>query len=160
MYFKKTLFTYSILLTVIILTYVGYLLINTYCIDYEKINHATKEKVTATIIKNKGETPNLQTDKINARWTDEAHNMQKQMMDKVLDSLTVIGISKKGKPNNYIVATYNDNQHIYIAYNEIAPYKKVIIEINGQYYVATANKGAISAIVAYMKEQVIKFQIQ
>jgi hypothetical protein len=160
MYIKKTLFKYLILLAVIILIYVGYLCFNIYSIDYEKINHDTIEEIIANINKCKGETPNLQTDSIMARWTDEAHNIHKEMMDNVLDSLTVLGETKKGKPKHYIVATYNDNLYLYIAYNEIAPYKKVIIEDNGHYYIATANKKAISAIVDYMKEQVIKYQIQ
>ncbi len=110
MYFKKTIFKYLILLTVIILTYVGYLCFNIYSIDYEKINHDTIEKIIVNLNKCKGETPNLQTDSIMARWTDEAHNIHKEMMDKVLESLTILGESKKGKPNRAIFVS-NDRNH-------------------------------------------------
>ncbi|MHB8130895.1 MAG: hypothetical protein ACYDEX_18090 [Mobilitalea sp.] len=157
MYFKKTISKYLIILTIVILTYVGYLCINS-SIYYEGISLETKEKITASIGECKGELPNLQTDSVKARWNDEAHDTQKKMMDEVLDSLTVLGESKKGTPNQYIVASYHDNVYIYIAYNEIASYKKIIIENNGHYYVSTADKGAISAIVHYMNENIIKFQ--
>jgi len=71
------------------------LCINTYTIDYKGISHHTKEIIAANVNKCKGELSDLQTDCMNARWNDEANNKQKVMMDSVLDSLTVLGESKK-----------------------------------------------------------------
>lgn len=150
---KKTLWITLKILIVTILIFVVYLFIIKSNNDYERINQETKEKITSIINKCKGEFPNLQTENIRARWNDEAFNQQKEMMDKVLDTLTIIGESEKGLPSQYIIATYYDEMKVYIAYNEKTPNKNIIIEISGHYYGATANEKAISAIVDYIKQQ-------
>lgn len=121
--------------------------------SYEKISDDTKEKITSIIKKSKGEIPNLQTDSCQANWSREAHNKQKEMMDKVFDTLIVVGEAKNGEPDKYIIATFYHDMQVYIPYDEKTPYKEIVIELNNQYYVATASEGDISQIVDYMEKQ-------
>jgi hypothetical protein len=121
--------------------------------SYEKISDDTKEKITSIIEKSKGEIPNLQTESCQANWSREAHNRQKEMMDKVLDTLTVLGEAKNGEPNKYIIATFYDEMQVYVPYDEKTPYKEIVIEVNSHYYVATAGEEDINQIVDYMKNQ-------
>lgn len=133
-----------------IVSYAGY---RVYINSYGKISDETKEKSILIIKGNKGQTPNLQTESCRASWTNEAHNKQKEMMDKVLDNLNVIGESRKGKPDKYIIATFYKKMQVYIPYNEKEPYKHIIIEADNHYYIATANREDINAIIDYMKKQ-------
>jgi len=149
---KVPLTTFIIIVTIVIFTYIDYLGVISYNNGYEKISDDTKEKITSIINKSKGEIPNLQTDNCKASWIDEAHNKQKEMMDKILDTLNVVGEARKGKPNKYITATFYDNMQVFIAYNEKEPYKDVVLEVDGHYYVATTNEGDVSTIVEYMKK--------
>lgn len=158
----KTILITILIIALVILSYVGHLNIIKYSNDtqkvsnttnnYEKINDDTKEKITSIVKTSKGEIPNLQTDSCQASWGTEAHNKQKEMMDKVLDTLTVIGEPSKRKPDKYIIATY-DHMQIYIPYDEKTPYNKIIIEVNNHFYIATADENDINQIIEYMKNQ-------
>jgi hypothetical protein len=97
----------------------------------------------------------LQSESCRASWTDEAHSKQKEMMDKVLDNLTVIGESRKEKPDKYIITTFYNKMRVYIPYNEKEPYKHIIIETDKHYYIETANRDDINTIIDYMKKQLI-----
>jgi hypothetical protein len=150
---KKWKFYTVVIMTLVIFAYVGYAGVSKYSNGYKEISNETKEKITSIIKKSKGEIPNLQTDSSKASWIDEAHNKQKEMMDKVLDNLTVVGESRRGKPDKFIIATFYDNMRIYIPYNEKTPYKKIVIEVDGYYYIGTANEVDVNEIIDYMKKQ-------
>jgi hypothetical protein len=152
--YKRLRYSAFIILIILILFLVGYLMISKNK-NYKIIDRDTKEKIAAMISESKGQFPNLQTESARAHWIDEAHNSQKQMMDKVLDSLTVAGESKTGLPSQYIIATYYDVMNVYIPYQEKNYYKNIIIEADGHYYIAAGDKEAINAIVDFMKKALL-----
>ncbi|WPC42760.1 hypothetical protein [Clostridium sp. JS66] len=121
--------------------------------SYLKISEDTKEKIISIIKKSKGEIPNLQTDNCNASWIKEAHIKQKEMMDKVLNTLTVVGESRKGKPDKFIIATFYDNMQVYIPYNKKDAHNNIIVEIDNHYYIAVAKEDDIKTIINYMEKQ-------
>lgn len=141
------------LLIIIVLVIVGYFGIIKNIISYQKISEDTKSKITSIIKGSKGEIPNLQTDSCKASWTDEAHIKQKEMMDKVLDTITILGESRKGKPNKYIIATFYDNMQLYIPYNEKKPQNNIVIEVDNHYFIATAKEDDVRTIISFMEKQ-------
>ncbi|ADL52687.1 hypothetical protein [Clostridium cellulovorans] len=120
---------------------------------YKKISDDSKIKVNYIVKERIGETPNLQTDSCKAEWTQEAHAKQTELMDKVLNGLTIIGESRKGKPSRYITASFYDNMNIYIPYNKKNPHNNIIVEIDSVFYIATANKEDVRAVLGYMKNK-------
>lgn len=150
---REVSITLIIIVALAICIYVGYLSISKNNSSSERISKDTKEKITSIIKNNKGKIPNLQVDISRARWDDEGHNKQKKMMDQVLDSLKVVDETREGKPNKCIISTAYDNMQLYIPYSEKTPYKKLVIEIDSHYYVATAKESDVNAIVDYMKKQ-------
>jgi len=150
---KGILISIIIVLLLVILTYMKNWAINKYRSGYDEVNNDTKEKIAAIIKGSKGEIPNLQTESCNASWIEKAHNKQKELMDKVLDSLTVVAESRKKEPKKYIIATFYDNMQLYIPYDEQNPYKKIIIKVDSHYYIAAANRDDITAVIDYMKNQ-------
>lgn len=138
-------------MVLVIFTYVRYL--GTAGNSYRKISEDTKEKITSIIKKSKGEIPNLQTDNCKASWIEEAHIKQKEMMDKVLNTLTVVGEVRKGKPDKYIIATFYDNMKVYIPYNKKDANNNIIIEIDNHYYTTTAKEDDVKTIINYMEKQ-------
>lgn len=147
---KKGLSITLILVMVLIILTAGYFGIIRN--SYKNISEDTKGKINVIIKDSRGETPDLQTESCRASWIEDAHIKQKEMMDKVLNTLTVLGESRKGKPNKYIFGTY-ENMKLYIPYNEKSPESSIIIEVDNHYYVATANEDDVRTIVNYMKKQ-------
>ena len=51
------------------------------------------------------------------------------MVAKVLNTVSIVGESRKGKPNKFIIAAFNEKMILYIPYNVKAPYNNIIIAI-------------------------------
>jgi len=150
---KKIIITIAVAIALIIFTGLGYLAINKYNNSYKKISEETKAKIAVIIKGSIGENPNLQTDSTKASWTDEAHAKQKEMMDKVLNTINIVGESRKAKPSKYITATFYDNMRLYIPYNEKNPQNTIVIEIVNHYFVVTAKEDDVRIIINYMNKQ-------
>ena len=120
---------------------------------YEKISEETKAKLVSIINESKDEAPDLQTDSCNAEWAGEAHAKQQEMMGTVLNTVTIVGEVKNGKPNKYIIASFKDNMQLCIPYKEKNPHRNIILEADGHYFLATASKADVVAIVNYMEKQ-------
>ena len=149
---RKRQFIILLIIVLAILAYVGYFITERNKDGYKKINIETNNKIMSVIKKSKGGIPNLQTDNAKARWTAEAHVKQSEIMGKVLDTLSVVGEARKGKPDKHVIATLNDNMQIYIPYNKENPHEKIIIEFEGHYYLAVANVEDISMVIEYMRK--------
>ena len=75
------------------------------------------------------------------------------MVAKALNTVSIVGESRKGKPNKFIIAAFNEKMILYIPYNVKAPYNNIVIQVDNRYFVATANEADVMAIVSYMKKQ-------
>lgn len=133
---------------IIVLVIIGY--IN----SYHKVSEETQSKITSITKASMGEIPDLQTDSCRSDWVEEAFIEQKEMMYKILNTLTILGESQKEKPNIYIIATYN-KMKLYIPYTKKKPHNNIGIEIDNHYYVATSKEDDVRAIISYLIKQLI-----
>lgn len=138
---------------IIVLAFISFTLITYYGIGYKKISEDTKEKIISIIKSNKESTYDLQTDNFSIKWTEGVLPVQKEMVDKLLNTLTIVGESRKGEPSKYIVMSGDSHDmKVYILYTEKTPYKNIVIKVDGHYYVGTATEDSVKTIVDYMKK--------
>jgi len=120
------------------------------------LSEGMKSKIMSVVHDSKGQTPNLQTDIAMASWNRQALKDQTNLMDNVLDNLTVVRKAILDKPQKYIIANYR-NMNVYIAYTSFNPSKGIILEIENQCYVSECKNGNIEKIINYMiTQQAIK----
>lgn len=138
-------------IALIILANIGYygFISNFNC--YKIISDDTKYKITSIVKEHIGEIPNLQIDNEKVNWCKEMQNEQQEMMDKILNNLTIVGESTKGKPGQYILEGFYKDMNIYIPYNKKNPHNNIIIYIDSIYYIANSNKEEVKTVLDYMK---------
>lgn len=154
---KKVLFGVIIATVLIILVGIGYMFMNRPQEDYIELSKQRKEEIKVVMNDCRDEMLILNTSSSQISWIEEAIVQQEQMMDKVLDSISILGEIKTGMPTRYIKATFGTKMRLYIVHGKEKETYKLVLEINDHYYAAKAKQEDVKAVVDYMKDQLISW---